>query len=235
MRAGVVVFPGSNCDHDTYHVLKHVLHMETQFLWHGERKLPELDLIVLPGGFSYGDYMRTGAIARLSPVMEGIKEFAGRGGYVLGICNGFQILQEAGLLPGAMLHNRGLKFVCRQVCLRVETSSPFTGAYSAGQIIRVPIAHNQGNFYAAAADLEQLERNGQVLLRYCTASGQIDDCANPNGSLNNIAGITNERKNVAGMMPHPERASEGCLGSEDGRGVFISLMQSIQSRVATAN
>jgi len=234
MKAGVVVFPGSNCDHDTYHVLKHVLHMETRFLWHGERTLPDLDLIVLPGGFSYGDYMRTGAIARFSPLMEGIKDFAGRGGYVLGICNGFQILQEAGLLPGAMLHNRGLKFVCRQVCLRVEASGPFTGAYSAGQILRVPIAHNEGNFYAAAGDLEQLERNSQVLFRYCSPSGQIDGRSNPNGSLNNIAGIINERKNVAGMMPHPERASEGCLGSEDGRGVFVSLMQSIQGRFSEA-
>ncbi len=228
MKAGVVVFPGSNCDHDTYHVLKHVLHMETQFLWHGERTLPHLDLIVLPGGFSYGDYMRTGAIARFSPVMEAIKDFAARGGYVLGICNGFQILQEAGLLPGAMLHNRGLKFVCRHVHLRVEGTSPFTCAYSAGQILRVPVAHNEGNFYAATADLESLESNGQVLLRYCSASGQIDDRANPNGSLNHIAGVTNERKNVAGMMPHPERASENCLGSEDGLGVFLSLVQSIQ-------
>jgi len=229
------VFPGSNCDHDTYHVLKHVLHMETQFVWHGSRVLPDLDLIVLPGGFSYGDYMRTGAIARFSPVMEGLRDFAGRGGYVLGICNGFQILQEAGLLPGAMLRNCGLKFVCRQVCLRVEAPGPFTGAYSAGQVIRVPVAHNEGNFHASAEDLEQLEGNGQVLLRYCSPSGRIDDLSNPNGSLHNIAGITNERKNVAGMMPHPERASEGCLGSEDGRGVFLSIMQSIQGRIAAAD
>jgi phosphoribosylformylglycinamidine synthase I len=232
MRAGVVVFPGSNCDHDTYHVLKHVLHMETQFLWHGDRTLPDLDLIVLPGGFSYGDYMRTGAIARFSPVMEAIKDFSDRGGYVLGICNGFQILQEAGLLPGAMLHNRGLKFVCRHVHLRVESSGPFTRAYSSGQILRVPVAHNEGNFYAAEGELDRLERNGQVLFRYCSPSGQIDAHSNPNGSLHNIAGITNKGRNVAGMMPHPERASESCLGSEDGRGVFVSLMQSIQGRLA---
>jgi phosphoribosylformylglycinamidine synthase I len=232
MRAGVVVFPGSNCDHDTYHVLKHVLHLETQFLWHGSPALPDLDLIVLPGGFSYGDYLRTGAIARFSPVMSGVREFAARGGYVLGICNGFQILQEEGLLPGAMLRNRGLKFICRHVYLRVEESGPFTCAYSAGQILRVPIAHNEGNFYAAPDELERLERNGQVLFRYCSPTGQIEDQSNPNGSLNSIAGVTNEQRNVMGMMPHPERASENCLGSEDGRGVFVSVVESVRIRLA---
>jgi len=225
MKAGVVVFPGSNCDHDTYHVLKHVVGTETRFLWHRDAVLPDLDLVVLPGGFSYGDYLRTGAIARFSPVMEAVKSFAAAGGFVLGICNGFQILQEAGLLPGAMLRNRGLKFICRHVDLRVERSSAFTTAYSAGQVLRIPIAHNEGNFYASDEDLRRLEDNGQVVFRYCTSGGEIADSANPNGSRNGVAGVTNERGNVMGMMPHPERASESCLGSVDGLGVFQSLVR----------
>jgi phosphoribosylformylglycinamidine synthase subunit PurQ / glutaminase len=231
MKAGVVVFPGSNCDHDTYHVLKHVMGAETSFLWHRDRELPDLDLIVLPGGFSYGDYLRTGAIARFSPVMEAIRAFASRGGLVLGICNGFQILQEAGLLPGAMLRNRGLKFICRHVDLRVERQSAFTCAYRPGQLLRIPIAHNEGSFYAAPEDLARLEANGQVILRYCDPAGAITDESNPNGSLNGIAGVANARGNVLGMMPHPERASEVCLGSEDGRGIFASLQSAVGSRV----
>jgi phosphoribosylformylglycinamidine synthase I len=231
MKAAVVVFPGSNCDHDTYHVLKHVMGVETRFLWHGDRYCGDLDLIVLPGGFSYGDYLRTGAIARFSPVMAGVREFALAGGYVLGICNGFQILQEAGLLPGAMLRNRGLKFICRPVAIRVERVSAFTCAYTPGQVLMVPIAHNEGNFYSDAGELSALERNGQVLFRYCTAQGEVADDVNPNGSLNNIAGISNQRGNVMGMMPHPERASEACLALEDGRGVFASLVRSIENRL----
>ncbi len=232
MRAAVVVFPGSNCDHDTYHVLKHVLGVETRFLWHGDRDFRDLDLIVLPGGFSYGDYLRTGALARFSPVMDGIRRFAGDGGYVLGICNGFQILQEARLLPGAMLRNRGLKFICRHVDIRVERASAFTCAYSPGQVLSIPIAHNEGNFYASAEELAALEKNGRVLFRYCSASGEVDDRSNPNGALHNIAGIINDQGNVMGMMPHPERASEPCLGSEAGKGVFVSLLRSVQSRLA---
>jgi len=230
MRAGVVIFPGSNCDHDTYHVLKHVLGSETRFLWHGDRELKNLDLVVLPGGFSYGDYLRTGAIARFSPVMDAIRSFAAGGGYVLGICNGFQILQECGLLPGAMLRNQGLKFICRHVNLRVERRSLFSRFYEPGEVLRIPIAHNEGNFFAAPDDLQRLEKNGQVIFRYCAEYGKVTDSANPNGSLNNIAGITNEAGNVLGMMPHPERASESCLGSVDGRGVFLSVFQSVQER-----
>ena len=232
MKAAVVVFPGSNCDHDTYHVLKHVLGVDTRFLWHGDREFHDLDLIVLPGGFSYGDYLRTGAIARFSPVMDGIRKFAGDGGYVLGICNGFQILQEARLLPGAMLRNRGLKFICRHVDIRVERATAFTSAYAPGRVLSIPIAHNEGNFYASADELTSLEENGGVLFRYCSASGEVDDRFNPNGALHNIAGVINRQGNVMGMMPHPERASERCLGSEDGKGVFVSLLRSIQSRIA---
>lgn len=231
MRAGVVVFPGSNCDHDAYHVLKHVLGVETRFLWHGDPELSGCELLVLPGGFSYGDYLRTGAIARFSPVLRSVREFAEGGGLVLGICNGFQILQEAGLLPGAMLRNRGLKFICRQVTLRVErTDTAFTSDYLGGQVLRIPIAHNEGNFYASPEELDRLEARRQVLLRYCSDAGVVGDPWNPNGSLHNIAAVTNEAGNVMGMMPHPERASERQLGSTDGRGIFASLLRAVESR-----
>jgi phosphoribosylformylglycinamidine synthase len=232
MKTAVVVFPGSNCDHDTYHVLKHVLGAETRFLWHGDREFGDYDLIVLPGGFSYGDYLRTGAIARFSPVMEGVRAFAARGGFVLGICNGFQILQEAGLLPGAMLRNRGLKFICRHVHIRVERLTPFSSAYAPGEILRIPIAHNEGNFYASEGDMKRLEDNGQVIFRYCSPSGELGDAWNPNGSLHNIAGVMNEGGNVLGMMPHPERASEPVLGSADGMRVFVSLLRAAEERLA---
>jgi phosphoribosylformylglycinamidine synthase len=236
MNAAVVVFPGSNCDHDTYHVLKHILAVPTRFLWHGDTNLDGCDLVVLPGGFSYGDYLRTGAIARFSPVMSAVKEFAAQGGLVLGICNGFQILQEARLLPGAMLRNRGLKFICRHVDLRVERSdTPFTCAYGTGQVVSLPIAHNEGNFYASPEELERIEKNGRVILRYCSPAGEVDDVANPNGSLQNIAGLLNEQGNVMGMMPHPERASELCLGSVDGQGVFVSILQTITGRARVAD
>jgi len=232
MKAAVVVFPGSNCDHDTQHVLERVAGAEVRMVWHTERDLADPDLVVLPGGFSYGDYLRTGALARFSPVMESIRSFAARGGLVLGICNGFQILQEAGLLPGAMLRNRGLRFICRHVHLRVERAdTPFTSEYRAGQVLSLPIAHNEGNFYAAAEELEDLERNRQVILRYSNAAGEATDEANPNGSLRNIAGVTNRAGNVLGMMPHPERASEALLGSEDGFGLFASLVATLARRV----
>jgi len=233
MKAGVVVFPGSNCDHDTYHVLKHVVGAETVFVWHRDIELPDLDLVVLPGGFSYGDYLRTGAIARFSPVMAAVKRFAGEGGAVLGICNGFQILQEAGLLPGAMLRNQRLKFICRHVYLRVERRARFTSEYATGQVLRIPIAHNEGNFYAAPDELKRLEANGQVVLRYCSPDGLVSPEANPNGSLQNIAGVMNAEGNVMGMMPHPERASESSIGSVDGRGIFESLMKALHATPAS--
>jgi phosphoribosylformylglycinamidine synthase len=201
--------------------------VETQFVWHGSDRIDSHDLIVLPGGFSYGDYLRTGAIARFSPVMERVHEFAQRGGYVLGVCNGFQILQEAGLLPGAMLRNRDLKFICRYVDIRVERNSSFTSEYRPGQVLRMPVAHNDGNFYASTDDLRTLEGKGQVMFRYCSPDGEVGDKSNPNGSIGNIAGVINERGNVMGMMPHPERCSESCLGSDDGWGVFASLLRSI--------
>jgi phosphoribosylformylglycinamidine synthase I len=232
MKAAVVVFPGSNCDHDAYHVLKHVMGVQTRFLWHGDTNLDQCDLVVLPGGFSYGDYLRTGAIARFSAVMSAVRDFAAQGGLVLGICNGFQILQEAGLLPGAMLRNRGLKFVCKHVNLCVERAdTPFTVAYATGQVLSIPIAHNEGNFYAAPQDLDRIEKNGQVILRYCSTSGELQEGANPNGSLRNIAGLTNEEGNVMGMMPHPERASELCLGSVDGQGIFLSILRTVKERM----
>ncbi len=230
MKAAVVVFPGSNCDHDTYHVLKHVTGTDTTFLWHGDRDLGAFDLVVLPGGFSYGDYLRTGAIARFSPVMEEVRRFAKTGGFVLGICNGFQILQEAGLLPGAMLRNRGLKFICRHVYIRVERRTPFSSAYKVGEVLRIPIAHNEGNFYASDEEVDWLERNGQVLFRYCSPEGEVNDRWNPNGSLHNIAGVMNAGQNIMGMMPHPERASESCLGSEDGRRLFESLLAAAEAQ-----
>jgi phosphoribosylformylglycinamidine synthase len=225
MKAGVVVFPGSNCDHDAYHVVKHVLKAPCAYLWHKDEDLQGCDLVILPGGFSYGDYMRTGAIARFSPIMKAIRRFADGGGRVLGICNGFQILLEAGLLPGAMLKNVQLKFVCRHVHIRVETAAtPYTARCAPGRVLRVPVAHHEGNYYADEAALEDLRRHDQIVFRYCDPDGQLSWAANPNGSLDNIAGICNRERNVLGMMPHPERAAEEILTSADGRIVFESLM-----------
>jgi phosphoribosylformylglycinamidine synthase len=227
---GVVVFPGSNCDHDCYHVIKHVIGQEARFIWHKEERLPgELRVVVLPGGFSYGDYLRTGAIARFSPVMKAVEGFAKEGGLVMGICNGFQILLEAGLLPGAMLRNRGLKFVCKDVFLRVENpETPFTNALEKGSVIRVPIAHAEGNYFIDPGGLDSLVKNRQVVFRYCGREGNITDEANPNGSLSNIAGIINKEGNVLGMMPHPERCAEASLGNEDGRRVFESILSYLE-------
>ncbi len=226
MKFGVVVFPGSNCDHDCYHVLKAVLGMETEFVWHKKSDVSKFDCLVLPGGFSYGDYLRTGAIARFSPVMDGVRRHAEKGKLVIGICNGFQILLEAGLLPGAMLRNRSLKFVCRFVHLRVEnTATPFTRKLSKGNVLKIPIAHGEGNYFADAATLAQIEKNGQILVRYSDPEGQVTDESNPNGSLGNIAGITNKDRNIFGLMPHPERASEAALGSADGLGIFKSIIE----------
>jgi len=226
---GVVVFPGSNCDHDCYHVLKHVLGVPAYFIWHKEENIdPAFKVIVLPGGFSYGDYLRTGAIARFSPVMKAVKRFAENGGLVIGICNGFQILLEARLLPGAMLRNKGLRFICRDVHIRVENNrTPFTKECKDGQVLRIPIAHGDGNYFATPELLRELNDNGQIVFRYCTQDGQITDSANPNGSLENIAGIINKEGNILGMMPHPERASEEILGNTDGLYIFKSMLKTV--------
>lgn len=226
MRCGVVMFPGSNCDHDVYHVLKHVLDQETLFLWHQDADLKQCDLVVLPGGFSYGDYLRAGSMAAHSPVMQAVREHAERGGLVLGICNGFQILMEAGLLPGAMRRNQRLRFECRDVYLRVERNDlPFTHHYTQGQVVRFPIAHAEGNFEDTEEALDRLEDNGQVVFRYVSPEGELDDAWNPNGSARSIAGICNEAGNVLGLMPHPERCAEEVLGNTDGLALFAGLVE----------
>jgi phosphoribosylformylglycinamidine synthase len=227
---GVVVFPGSNCDHDAQYVLEEVMGQQVELLWHKETSLRNVDAIVLPGGFSYGDYLRCGAIARFSPIMKEVIAFARSGGVVVGICNGFQILCEAGLLPGVLLRNESLSFVCKFVNVRVEhTNSPFTAACRAGEVLRIPIAHGDGNYFADESTLRHLEVNGQVLFRYCDADGSLSSRANPNGSLDHIAGITNEAGNVMGMMPHPERSADPALGPTDGQKIFRSIIQSIAS------
>jgi phosphoribosylformylglycinamidine synthase subunit PurQ / glutaminase len=225
MKFSIIVFPGSNCDHDAYHAAKHVLGQDAEFVWHKETSLKGADVVVLPGGFSHGDYLRTGAIARFSPIMTAVAAFARAGGPVLGICNGFQILCEAGLLPGAMLRNRDLKFHCEQVWVRVEqTDTPFTARATKGQILRIPIAHGEGNYYAEPAVVSDLEASRRVIFRYCDAQGGITDEANPNGAVNSIAGICSAQRNVVGLMPHPERACEPVLGSADGRVLFESVI-----------
>lgn len=232
MKTGIVVFPGTWSDRDCAHAVGDVLGEPVRYVDHRDRTLDDVDLVILPGGFSYGDYLRCGAIARFAPVMEAVAEFAGRGGLVLGICNGFQILQEARLLPGALLRNASCEFRCEWVNLRVEQStSAFTAVCRPGQVLRIPISHGEGNFYADRETLSALERNGQVVFRYCGADGRVSDDANPNGSLGNIAGISNERGNVVGMMPHPERACEALLGSTDGVAIFRSAIRSL-TRVA---
>ena len=224
MRTGVIVFPGSNCDHDAYHVVRHVLGHKARFIWHKETQLSGVDLVVIPGGFSYGDYLRPGAVARFSPIMESVVRFSKAGGLVLGICNGFQVLCECGLLPGALMRNRSVRFACKWTCLRTENVSvPYTRGLSPGQVLRIPIAHGDGNYFAEDAVLQELEQSGRVVFRYCDPAGTVTDAANPNGSVNNIAGIINEAGNVLGMMPHPERASEHALGSRDGALIFESI------------
>ncbi len=231
MKFGVVVFPGSNCDHDAYHVVGKVLGQPVDFIWHQSEQVDSFDVVILPGGFAYGDYLRTGAIARFSPVMRAVQRYARRGGLVLGICNGFQILLEAGLLPGAMLRNQGLRFICRQVQIRVETTkTPFTAAAQLGQVLRLPIAHGEGNYFCDAETLRELERFEQIVFRYTDARGRQDPGANPNGSLAGIAGISNRERNILGLMPHPERASEAQLGSADGLVIFRSLVESLAGR-----
>jgi phosphoribosylformylglycinamidine synthase I len=229
MNFGVIVFPGSNCDHDCIHVLSDVLGHKAIPVWHKEAKLDGLDAIILPGGFSYGDYLRTGAIARFSPVMGAVKQFAHEGGMVLGICNGFQILLEAGLLPGAMLRNRSLSFICKDVYVTVENAAtPFTGRCQPGQVLKIPIAHADGNYYTDDVTLSQMKAAAQIVFRYCTPEGKVTSEANPNGSLDNIAGIRNAAGNVMGMMPHPERSAEAVLGNDDGRLIFLSMLDALQ-------
>ena len=225
MRFAIVVLPGSNCDHDAYHVAKHVLGQEAVFVWHKDRDLQGADCVILPGGFSYGDYLRCGALARLAPIMEEVAAFAARGGPVLGICNGFQILTEMGLLPGALVRNRSLRFVCDQAIVRVERSpGVFTRGCRAGELLRLPIAHAEGCYFTDEDGLKELEDGERVVLRYADELGCPTEAANPNGSVANIAGICNEGGNVVGMMPHPERAAESLLGSEDGRRIFEALL-----------
>ncbi len=232
MKFGVVVFPGSNCDHDTYHVISKVIGQPVDFIWHKDEEIESFDAIILPGGFSYGDYLRTGAIARFSPVMRAVREFALEGGLVLGICNGFQILCEAGLLPGALLRNRNLKFVCEHVNVRVEeVDTPFTTECAEGQVLSLPIAHGEGNYYCDPETLAVLERDRRIILRYCNEQGGIDDHSNPNGSMAGIAAICSPERNVLGMMPHPERAAETMLGSNDGRSIFLSMALSLSQMI----
>ena len=231
VRFGVVVFPGSNCDYDACHVLSTFPEADPYYLWHKDHDLKAADCIILPGGFSYGDYLRTGAIARFSPIMQEVAAFANAGGLVLGICNGFQILTEAHLLHGALRRNRGLRFLCMPVYLRVErTDTPFTRCLEAGQVIQVPINHFEGNWTAGAERLQEIERQNLVAFRYCDADGQVAEAANPNGATDNVAGIVNENANVLGMMPHPERVCEDILGGTSGRGIFQSLLDTVLER-----
>jgi phosphoribosylformylglycinamidine synthase subunit PurQ / glutaminase len=231
MTFGVVVFPGSNCEQDAYHAATDVLGQQAHYIWHKDADLKGADVVVLPGGFAHGDYLRVGAMARFSPIMVAVKEFAARGGPIIGICNGFQILLEAGLLPGAMLRNTGLKYRCEHVFVRVEqTDTPFTSAARAGQVLRIPIGHGEGNYFAPPDVLQKIEANRQVVLRYTDATGALDDGANPNGSVHAIAGLCNEQRNVVGMMPHPERACEPLLGSGDGRVLLESVVTAMAAR-----
>ncbi len=228
MKFGVLVFPGSNCDHDTYNVIAEIAHQPVTFLWHDSENLQNVDAVLVPGGFAYGDYLRTGAIARFSPVMQAVKRFAEAGGPVLGICNGFQILTEAGLLPGALMRNAGLKYICKQVHLRVETTnSAFTSQLTKGEVLQIPIGHMEGNYFCTPEDLQRLKSQDRIAFRYATPRGEVTTEANPNGSLENIAGILNERRNVLGMMPHPDRSSESLLGSADGWKIFASMIEAL--------
>ena len=228
MKFAIIEFPGSNCDHDAYHATKHVLGHQAEFVWHKDVDLRGADAVVLPGGFSYGDYLRTGAIARFSPIMARVREFADAGGPVIGICNGFQVLLEAGLLKGALLRNRRLKFLCQHVSVRVEqTDTPFTSGATAGQVLLLPIAHGEGNYHAPPETIAGLEANRQVIFRYCAQDGAASEFSNPNGSLEAIAGVCNEKRNVVGLMPHPERACESILGSDDGRVVLDSVVTTL--------
>ncbi len=231
MKFGVIIFPGSNCDHDAYHVIAEIARQPVTFLWHESHDLENCDAVVVPGGFAYGDYLRTGAIARFAPVMESVQKFAAGGALVLGICNGFQILCESGLLPGALMRNAGLKYICKPVHLRVENAdTPFSNACREGEVLTIPIGHMDGNYFCDPKTLEALERGHRVVFRYCDEQGRVTPEANPNGSLANIAGISNEGRNVLGMMPHPDRSSEDCLGMTDGFKIFSSMVGALAHR-----
>jgi phosphoribosylformylglycinamidine synthase len=231
MKFGVIVFPGSNCDQDCFCVIRDVLGEPVKYIWHKETDLKGFDCIILPGGFSYGDYLRTGAVARFSPVMKSLIEFANKGGIVIGICNGFQILLESGLLPGVMLRNTNLHFICKHVYIKAaNTETPFTGLYKHNQVLRIPIAHNEGNYYIDEKGLELIQRNKQVVFRYCNKDGVTSRDFNPNGALDNIAGIVNSKGNVLGMMPHPERSAEKLLNSEDGFFIFKSIQKWLKKK-----
>jgi len=233
MNFAVIQFPGSNCDQDCVHVIQNVCGHSARLVWHKDSSLGDVDAVLVPGGFSYGDYLRTGSIARFSPVMQGLQEFAGNGGLILGICNGFQILCEAGLLPGALVRNRSLQFRCEHVFLKTATAnSPFTCQTPIDRLLRIPVAHGDGCYYADSATLSGLQKNDQVLWQYSDEAGRLTEESNPNGSVENIAGVCNERRNVAGLMPHPERASELLLGSDDGVLIFRSLIHWIEQRAA---
>ncbi len=228
MKFGVLVFPGSNCDHDTYNVIDALAHQPVTYLWHASEDLQDCDAILIPGGFAYGDYLRTGAIARFAPVMQAVKRFAAAGGPVMGICNGFQILCEAGMLPGALMRNRDQRYICKQLYLRTETvDSPFTSTLARGEVLRMPVGHMEGNYFCDDADLAELNRSNRIAFRYSDAAGEVTAAANPNGSLENIAGVLSEGRNILGMMPHPDRSSESLLGSSDGLRIFEALVQSM--------
>jgi phosphoribosylformylglycinamidine synthase len=228
MKFGVVIFPGSNCDQDMIYVLRNIMGQEVAELWHKDKDLKNCDMIVLPGGFSYGDYLRSGAIARFSPIMEKVTAFAEKGGYVFGVCNGFQILCEAGLVPGALLHNTERKFICKNVFIRAEhNQSLITSAIPKNKSLKIPIAHGEGNYFNDAAELKKMNENGQIIFRYCDEDGNVTPAANPNGAIENIAGVCNAKKNVFGMMPHPERASDPELGNTDGRFLFESILNMV--------
>jgi phosphoribosylformylglycinamidine synthase len=231
MKFGIIQLPGSNCDQDAYHALADVFDQPVRYIWHKDNALGDVDCVIVPGGFSYGDYLRTGAIARFSPVMQSVKRFADGGGLVLGICNGFQILTEAGLLPGALMRNAGLKYICKQVHLRTETAdSPFTNQLVKGDVLQMPIGHMEGNYFCTPEELRGLEAEDRIAFRYATPQGEITPEANPNGSLSNIAGILNAKRNVLGMMPHPDRSSELILGSADGWKVFASMIAALAAQ-----
>ncbi|PSQ86847.1 MAG: phosphoribosylformylglycinamidine synthase I [Bacteroidetes bacterium QS_4_64_154] len=230
---GIVVFPGSNCDHDAYHAAKHVFDQEARFIWHEEERVGDVDVVIVPGGFSYGDYLRSGAIARFSPIMQDVVRFAEGGGLVFGICNGFQILCEAGLLPGTLMRNDSLRFICKETTLRVENAdTPFTSACTEGQVVTIPLSHGEGRYYADAETLDRIEAHDQVLFRYSTLEGKVTDDANPNGSVRGIAGLVNDAGTVCGLMPHPERCVESLLGGDDGRLVFESLLNHVSAVAA---
>ncbi len=230
MNWGVLLFPGSNCAEDCFHAVDQILGKPVKYLWHKDTELGDVDAIIIPGGFSYGDHLRPGAIAHLSPAMLAVKEFAAAGGLVIGICNGFQILTESRMLPGSLLQNRGLKFLCQDQTLKVDNpDTPFTSEYDAGDVVVFPIAHNEGNYYAAPETIAEMEANGQILFRYCNADGEVSDSTNPNGSIHSIAGIINRTGNVVGMMPHPERSADIVLGLNEGKGVFVSMLKHLEA------